>query len=270
MEEMQMLAGIVDTVAEFPEITNFSKEEFMKKRVQWQNEVEGLLKGVDCRECKNKGQIYYLNENGEMIAKECECMVKRRTLQRIEDSGLKELLKSNTFESYQVSCQWQDVAKSMAWNYAKNPHGWLYFGGQSGAGKTHICTAVCNILIQKGYEVRYVVWRELLHELESNRFDNSRYSETMDVIKNIEVLYLDDFLKAKGDMSKMTSALEYAFEVINARYNSHKITIVSSEWTIQEIASLDEATAGRILQSAGNNIFTIGRGSEKNFRKKPV
>ena len=49
--------------------------------------------------------------------------------------------------------------------------------GQSGSGKTHICTAICTRFISCGRSVRYKVWRNLFHELQSNQFDETEYKK---------------------------------------------------------------------------------------------
>lgn len=262
---MDQISGMLESF-KIPKIPNFNLAEFEKMRIQWANETEGNLQGMDCRICRNKGYIVYLNEDGDEICQECKCMIQRQTMARIERSGLQELLASHTFENYRTNAEWQKSAKAKAEHFAKNPEGWLFIGGQSGAGKTHLCTAVCNVLIRKGYEIRYVLWRELLHKLESNRFEESNYIQILDEIKTVDVLYLDDFLKVKGDKSKISSSIEYAFEIINARYNTKKMTLISSEWMISEIADFDEATAGRIFQSANGNTIMIERNMDRNFR----
>ncbi|MDE7122602.1 MAG: ATP-binding protein [Oscillospiraceae bacterium] len=262
---MEQISGMLELFKNLQN-SDFDPVAFEKMRIQWANEREGNLQGVDCRICRNKGYIVYLNEDGYEICRECTCMPKRQTLERIERSGLQELLKNHTFENYQINTEWQKSAKEKAEHFAQNPDGWFFIGGQSGAGKTHLCTAICNVLIRNGYEVRYVLWRELLHRLESNRFEDMNYSQILDEIKTVDVLYLDDFLKAKGDKSKMANSVEYAFEIINARYNAKKLTLISSEWMISEIADLDEATAGRIFQSANKNMMMIERNMNRNFR----
>lgn len=252
----------------FPEISDFDSDVFRRKRVQWENDAEGTLTGYDCRKCKNKGVIYYLDENGYEFAKECECMEIRRTLSRIERSGLSDSLERLTFDSYQVHNNWQATVKNSAMEFVDNPSGCFYIGGNTGSGKTHICTAICGELIKQGYEVRYYLWRDLLHRLEANRFEEDRYSNLMDEIRNTDVVYIDDFLKTKGDKSKNASVLEYAFEIINQRYISRKITVLSSEWYLDEIFTLDGATGGRVHEMCKNPMFEmkIVRGNEMNYR----
>lgn len=58
------------------------------------------------------------------------------------------------------------------------------------------------------------------------------------------VLYIDDFLK--GSVSE--ADLNLAYQLLNARYNAARRTIISSELSIGEIAGYDEAIAGRIFE----------------------
>ena len=50
----------------------------------------------------------------------------------------------------------------------------------------------------------------------------------MEELKNINVLYIDDFFKLIDNYSKEED-LNIAYEIINSRYLSDKITIISCE-----------------------------------------
>lgn len=262
---MEETATIMEQLFELPEIQNFDSNAFLKKRIQRANEVEGSLTGLNCPKCRNKGIIYMLDDNGYEFVTECDCMKQRKALARIERSGLKDALQRMTFENYQVRNSWQTTVKNSATEFVENPSQCFYIGGNTGSGKTHICTAICGELIKQGYEVRYLLWRDLLHRLESNRFNEERYSHIMDEIRNVDVVYIDDFLKMD---EKSSSALEYAFEIVNQRYISRKITIISSEWYLDEILTLGKATGGRIHEMCGNPMFELKltREESKNQR----
>ncbi|MEY8404622.1 hypothetical protein AALA54_15050 [Oscillospiraceae bacterium 44-34] len=80
-------------------------------------------------------------------------MPTRKSIARMEKSGLGELLKRCTFGAYQTPIQWQKAAKKLAMDYSANPAGrWLVVSGCSGSGKTHLCTAVCGKLLKAGME----------------------------------------------------------------------------------------------------------------------
>ena len=79
------------------------------------------------------------------------------------------------------------------------------------------------------------------------------------------MLYIDDFLKSHKHTD---SELNIAFEVINGRYVSRKLTIISSEMTLSDIYNADEAIAGRIREMCGENVIAISADTKKNIRQR--
>lgn len=235
-------------------------EESLRQWVQWYNETEGNLKGHDCRICKNKGYISVL-EDGYEIHKECKCLKIRQCLGNIIRSGLSDTLERMTFDSYHCETTWQEQAKQTAQEYARTPGGpWLYLSGQSGAGKTHLCTAVCGALLKRGVQVQYAMWRDIFREMQSFQKRDDCYWKLV----GWEALYIDDFLKTSNPRKEM----DIAFEIINGRYASGKRTILSSEIGLKELFRMDAAIAGRIRERCENGAFVvqISKGNEKNHR----
>jgi hypothetical protein len=58
----------------------------------------GDLRHYDCPKCRNRGEIAE-NRNGNLTIAECECMVIRRNMAHIRESGLAELLGLYTMSS---------------------------------------------------------------------------------------------------------------------------------------------------------------------------
>lgn len=242
-------------------------EEYAKYQTDLYNNSEGNLKFVDCQICKNKGYIQHIDENLQTYLTECKCMVKRNSIARLRNSGLGNTIERCTFDSYTVQNQWQKKVKDTSLEYISDTSGkWFYIGGQSGCGKTHICTAISVALINQGRTLKYEIWRNLFHQLQSLQFDNEKYSDKLKELKDVDILYIDDFMKSI-DKSKINTELNFAFEVINLRYITDKPTIISSEFDINQINSLDNAIAGRIVEKAGRFTISIS-GGEKNFRLK--
>ena len=172
-----------------------------------------------------------------------------------------------TFDSYDVKNLWQKRVKDTALEYIGDTSGsWFYIGGQSGCGKTHICTAISVALINQGRTLKYEIWRNLFHQLQSLQFDNEKYSDKLNELQSVDVLYIDDFMKSL-DRSKINAELNFAFEIINVRYIAGKPTIISSELDINQLNALDNALAGRIVEKAGKFTISIS-GSDKNYRLK--
>ncbi len=243
-----------------------SRAAYEEKRLQWYNESAGNLPFLDCPKCHNKGIISYHGEDFELISRECECMMMRRSFWSMEHSGLGRLLEHCTFDSYETPQDWQAHAKARVMAYVQqDSNRWLYVAGQSGCGKTHLCTAVCKELMLQGLEVKYVLWRELYHELQSMQYRYEDYRRKMQELAGAQVLYVDDFLK-NTDKSTQGRELSIAFELINARYAAGRRTVISSELFLTEVSALDAATGGRISESAKGFIVQMNRGDGRNYR----
>ena len=75
---------------------------------------------------------------------------------------------------------------------------------------------------------------------------------------------LDDFLRKPNPTQSERSA---AFDVINRRYNDGKITLVTSEHSIDELMNTDEAVASRIREMCGAAYcMSIAPDRRKNYR----
>lgn len=259
-----------------------SQEEMEKFKADSFNESEGSLNesdGYNCPVCKNKGMILRAaqNDNGSWttISRDCKCMTVRRTIRRMERSGLKNIIKDYTFGKFEAADDWQKVIKDAAVAYAKNPEGWFFVGGQSGSGKTHICTAICRELLMDGKSVKYMLWRDDVVKLKNAVTDYEEYSSMIQQYKDVDVLYIDDLFKTgkatDGQKQVPTAAdVNAAFEILNFRYNNPKlITIISSECTINDILGIDEAVGGRIFERAKRS-FSIKKDAAKNYRLKGV
>lgn len=232
-----------------------------------QTETSNLLKehdldNYDCDECGNTGYIVWLNEDHVMCSKECSCMAKRRSIKRIQNSGMSDMVKRYTFDNYLEVDNYRALIKKRAMEFVQDSAGWFYVCGQSGSGKTHICTAVCTGLMEKGNEVYYMGWREESVLLKSLVNNVEEYGERMHKIKNVEVLYIDDFLKAGSS----DADIRLAFEILNARYNNENLrTVISSELSLTGLFAVDEALAGRIYERSAKPRYLI-KAPKENYR----
>lgn len=186
----------------------------------------------------------------EISVSECECAVKRRNALRIKRSGLADVMSRYTFEAYKTPDKQTAAIKAAALRYVAESRGeWFVIVGRPGSGKTHVCTAIVGKLIEGGKNCKYMLWRDEVRELKALVNDNSAYRERMNLLKNVDVLYIDDFLKG-GAVSG--GDLNVAFELLNARYNARKRTIISGERTIGAIMDIDEAIGSRIYERSKN------------------
>ena len=240
-------------------------------RIAFYNAAEGSLQrrdGVDCPVCRNKGYFYRMSEDGYMVTHRCGCADKREVLRRIRESGLQSLIRSCTFATFETTQDWQRTMKDAAEAFCRDPDAhWFYAGGQVGCGKTHICTAICEYYIRKGYDVRYLMWAETAKHLKAMVNDYRAYTDLINGYKRIPVLYIDDFLKVRQGAEPSDGDLNLAFELVNARLlRPEAITVISSEKTLKEAMEYDEATFSRIFQKSGKYNLSIGREQGRNYR----
>ena len=224
--------------------------------------------GYNCTACKNRGYFATLNYAGEFALRPCTCNNVRLQYRNAQNSGFGDMLNRYSFEGYEAKEDWQKRVKQGALLYTQEKElPWLYIGGMSGAGKSHICTAAATRILQQGKVVKYILWRDVFHKGETYRYDEQKYNEYINELDAVEVLVIDDFLKIM-DNNKQGSALEIAFDLINRRYNSRKATIISSELQIQELEKLDKALAGRIKERCEKYMINIKNEDNRNYRKR--
>lgn len=252
-----------------------SYKEHTQKQCDILNATPGVLPAYDCKICKNKGVIYFVGPDDEILTKPCSCMGIRNSIMRINNSGLKSLLDICTFESFKTETPLQEKIKNTAWQFVKNnTDNWFFIGGQSGVGKTHICTAICGELLKHEEAVRYMLWNDESAKIKAAVNDEDEYAKLLNPLKSVQVLYIDDLFKPIIDdrgMRKQPNPgdIRLAFELINSRYISPSlITIISSEWTLSELQRIDPAIGGRVYQRAKDFCLSISRGEEKNYRLK--
>lgn len=234
----------------------------VERDVEDYNNSTGDMKHYDCPKCKNRGYVAVI-EDGEMRMAYCSCRVIRLSRRLLAESGINE---DYTLENYKPKDEWQKRILKAAQNYTLNPQGWFYMGGQVGSGKTHICTGIVRKLIDVGNEARYMRWRDDSTKIKASIKCPEDYSNLIEPLKTVKVLYIDDFWKTTSG-EPTTADVNLAFEILNARYNNKElITIVSSEYYADELMDIDEAVGSRIYERAKNNRINVVRDRKRNYR----
>lgn len=235
------------------------------------NNKQGELTGYDCPICKNKGEIMVVKD-GYSYYPECSCMQIRRSIENMQRSGLGELLNQKKFSNYNQTEEWQKDVVNKAKRFIESDGNCFIFCGQSGIGKTHICTAISRALLNKGIPLKYMLWVDESKKIKQAIKDEVKYAGLVDELKNVQALYIDDFFKNKpSDADK-----SLAIEIINYRYNlaqtskNRYVTIISTELSIKQLNDLDNALCGRLCEMAGKDFILQDFGEEKNYRLKTV
>lgn len=126
--------------------------------------------------------------------------------------------------------------------YKKN-QGLIIHGGV-GTGKTHIAACAMNGIINQGYSAFFVSLAELLQK--RTYFDKYQAvieeEEFMNRIRSVSLLVIDDF----GTERATGYALEFVYNVINARCNVNKPIIVTTNISYQEMLDCQDRQYQRI------------------------
>lgn len=246
------------------EAVKLTPEEKLQLQCEAENAVKGKMKLIDCPICNNKGVVSVVH-NGEIVTRECECMQRRLFIERLSANGLDKLAKIKKFSNYTVTMPFQADLQKLVYTYATtDTDHWLYVGGQRGCGKTHLCIAAA-VKLTKANNVQYFIWEDNVDELTGGSFSGEEERrKKIGMIKNAQVLYIDDFLrKAKPDPKE----IRLAFEIINYRYNKNLRTIITSEKTLAELyKTVDSAIAGRIAEMCGDFKYSVNEDPKKDYR----
>lgn len=248
--------------------------EKLKRQADLFNKAEGTLQPYDCRVCRNKGYIQGIRyeemyEDYIPVIVECKCNVVRDTLARAEASGLGDYL-NKTIEDFEYTDAWQrDLAyKAIKFMDDGIRRNWFVVLGQSGSGKTLICSIVANHLLKnKGVHVSYITWTDFIGTLKRAMMSDEvkAASKYLEHVKTVEVLFVDELLKEYN-----STDLKYIIEIINYRYTNNLKTIITSERTLNELLKIDEATFSRMVERADGYLTNIPKDIKKNYRLKGV
>lgn len=243
-----------------------------------ENNKEGILSGYDCKKCKNKGyRVEY--QNGYETHIDCDCLVIRKVLKAMSKSGLGDLLAEYTFKNYQVESEWQKIIYNKAQKFVDERNNrWFAVLGESGCGKSMICTAISRELLKKRLNLVFMDWVSDSGELKrAIGNDSEKYQARIKELKNADVLYIDDLFKTESGIDPTPADIRLAYEILNFRYNKARmdkakrwVTIISSEKTIEELLKYDKAIAGRIVELSSPEYLTEVSGIDKNYRLRKL
>lgn len=248
-----------------------SKADMYNKTVGHENEIDG----VECTLCLNKGlRMVVVEDAGNFYhpTVECKCMAERRFRRRMKESGLERFADDYTFDKYNVESKWQEAVKTRAMEYSLNTEGWFFMGGQVGCGKSHLCTAICNVLLKEGKRVKYMIWAEEINKLKAFGSDPEEREREIAKYMDAPVLYIDDLFKIGENLDgtpqpPTVADKQVAFKILNHRYSAKLPTIISTELTFTELLAISESIGSRIKEMAGRPM-SINKDINKNYRMR--
>ncbi len=193
----------------------------------------------ECAACADSGFL----DNGTM----CPCMRRRLIEETCEASGIGELLRTQTFESFDLSYYESDEnahrrmtqilsrMKQFAETFAPGQSESLVLFGGTGLGKTHLSTAVARTVIERGHDVLYISAVGLLADFELQRFGNRTVGSAPsegDTARyyDCDLLIIDD-LGTEVANQFTTSVL---YDLLNTRILRRRSTVMSTNLTQDE------------------------------------
>lgn len=221
-----------------------------------------------CEKCGDTGLIPAITYDSDLdhyyfAYAHCKCRNREAVKAHISASGIARELEYKNFKTFKTETEYQKTLKKKAIDYLEglkeNKKPWLYIGGQTGAGKTHICIAIANRFLQKNMILYCMRWVDEIRKLKSDFGSREDFQK----FKECEVLYIDDLFKSKPT----DYDLGLAFELINYRDANNLITLISSEYTSEALMRIDKAIYSRIKTNTGAKfMISISTDDSKNYR----
>ena len=108
----------------------------------------------------------------------------------------------------------------------------IYLTGNFGCGKTYLISAALNELAKKDHKIAIIYYPELLRSLKESFSDPENYNEKFKLLKNVEVLLIDDI---GAETMTEWSRDEVLGNILQHRMQEGLTTFFTSNLTIKEL-----------------------------------
>ncbi len=231
--------------------------------------VSAELLKYECPKCKDMGFLMCKDENGYEVPYQCSCFAIRHARDMMRRSGISAEFQKKTFDNFTTKGDSRLAnAKAKAMQYVEHfeetehdRYNSIIFCGQVGAGKTHLGTAICGSLMNKGIAVIYMAYRNAVTRIKQKIIDEDGYNKELSLYTSARVLYMDDLFK--GRLTETDVNIMY--EIVNYRYMNNMPIIISTEKTLGDLLTFDEAIGSRMVEMCRGNIIQL-KGKELNYR----
>lgn len=248
------------------ELTEFSKKplyEQVRIVVDECNAEEGD-NYVPCDVCHGKG-YYYIQDGNRYERIPCKCSASRDALRYVEAMGYLDTVKRCRFDTFEA---YDEATRSMleiCVKYAQNPKGWLFMGGQSGCGKTHLAFAIFGRLIHKHYSPKIMLWIQDSQRIKAG-VNSPEYDRLVERYQDADVLIIDDLFNTEPTVAD----IKLARTILDGRYINNLPTIITSEMTLSTMNEVDDAITGRIAERCGSNLIQMAPNAGRNYRCRNI
>lgn len=145
--------------------------------------------------------------------------------------------------------------------FCKEGKGLLLYGGV-GTGKTYIACMIANALIDQGYPVLVTNFARILSTLQGT-FEKQEY---LDSLNQFKLLIIDDL----GIERDTGYAKEQVFNIIDSRYRSGLPMIITTNLTMQKLATESDLADKRVYDRILERCYPIEVTGESRRMKKLI
>ncbi len=182
------------------------------------------------------------NDTGFIGINMCSCLKKLVALGAFHDSGIGELVKKQSFETFSFDYYTEDALKFAKMNYntlkefaegfSKGESTSFILMGNTGLGKTHLSTSVAKTVIENGFKVVYDTISNIMADFEAQRFRGTLSEDDIrDRYYDCDLLIIDDL----GCEVTNQFTVSCVYNLLNTRINSARSTIINTNLTHNEL-----------------------------------
>lgn len=202
-----------------------------------------------CRLCRDKRFTVHI-DGDQIIAKDCFCRGKDTDPTHKEEY---EKLTTCTFERFRINEPWQreELRKVKVW-LAQNRYPFLFIGGKTGTGKTHLAFAAYGILLKRGIGGEYIPWRIAAMDLKERLRDYVEYGDArISELKSKPLLFLDDALGFSSGGFPEDDDFRLLKELVEARARNGLRTIITSRFRAMGLYGVSKAIGDAVTKACG-------------------
>lgn len=217
-----------------------------------------------CPICHNTGWEIIFCDDSQPYAVECKCGIRKRIIHngRLKFADIPDALNDVKLSNFKKSVYKKTKSREMVVDAAKAVRyflnnlnsmkergiGLYIYSNTKGSGKTRLAISIANELIEKYSEsVKFTTTIRILDEIKSTWSENKSDSKLIDSLVQTDILIIDDF----GIEQEKGWINEKFYSIINGRYMDKKITIFTSNKSLNDIHYDDRITnriKERVLQ----------------------
>ena len=214
----------------------------------------------ECSLCRDTGYV-----GGKM----CECLRRALVEETIRTSGIGELVKTQSFDSFSTDYFKNDPAafelagdalfrcKQFAEDFEASSGKNLLLIGATGLGKTHLSTSVAKRVIERGFDVVYDTAQNIFRDFEQRQFgrwDRDGEDET-DRYFDCDLLIIDDL----GTEMTNSFTVSCLYNIVNTRLNRRASMIINTNLPQKELLRRYEDRITSRMFGEFDPLFLIGK-----------